>query len=148
MKKFLKKVACLTVMAVTVMSAAMAQDAQPTSADNKKIEFSLHLGGAVPLGDFGDSRTVRVIKQDETNSNVKSEDDDKKYVYIRNITAYFLNWDTWVKSNLEFSLVMDINRKLFVAYKNYGGVTYIPVYDSKRYDFKYVFYMSGYFYFN
>lgn len=56
MKKFLKKVACLTVMAVTVMSAAMAQDAQPTSADNKKIEFSLHLGGAVPLGDFGDSR--------------------------------------------------------------------------------------------
>ena len=56
MTKFFKKVACLTVMAVTVMSAAMAQDAQPTSADNKKIEFSLHLGGAVPLGDFGDSR--------------------------------------------------------------------------------------------
>lgn len=56
MKKFLKKVACLIVMATTVMSATMAQDAQPTSADNKKIEFSLHLGGAVPLGDFGDSR--------------------------------------------------------------------------------------------
>ncbi|MBR5832399.1 MAG: outer membrane beta-barrel protein [Bacteroidales bacterium] len=59
MTKFFKKVACLTVMVATVMSAAMAQDAQPTSADNKKIEFSLHLGGAFPMSDFGDSRANR-----------------------------------------------------------------------------------------
>lgn len=56
MTKYFKKIACLTVMAATVMSAAMAQDAHTTSANDKKVEFSLHLGGAVPLGDFGDSR--------------------------------------------------------------------------------------------
>lgn len=59
MTKYFRKVACLTVMAATVVSAAMAQDAQPTSANNKGTEFSIHVGGAFPMGEFGDSRAAR-----------------------------------------------------------------------------------------
>ncbi|MBR3938677.1 MAG: hypothetical protein IKJ67_01705 [Bacteroidales bacterium] len=59
MKKFFKTIACLTVMAATVMSAAMAQGEQNANASSKKTEFSIHLGGAVPMSDFGDSRANR-----------------------------------------------------------------------------------------
>ena len=56
MKKNIKKLVCVAMMASLGTGAVMAQDAQTTSADNKKVEFSLHLGGVVPLGDFGDVR--------------------------------------------------------------------------------------------
>lgn len=55
----IKKIACLATMAAMTMGAVMAQDAQNTSALNKATEFSIHLGGAFPMGDFGDSRASR-----------------------------------------------------------------------------------------
>ena len=51
-----KTIVCLTMMVVMGIVAAKAQDAQTTGAEDKKADFSLHFGGAVPLGDFGDSR--------------------------------------------------------------------------------------------
>ncbi len=56
MTKNLKKLAAFALVAATMMSATMAQNAQQSSADNKKIEFSIHLGGNVPLGTFGKAR--------------------------------------------------------------------------------------------
>lgn len=53
MKKSFRKIACLIAIAATTMGAAMAQEAEPATASNKKVEFSVHLGGGIPLGKFG-----------------------------------------------------------------------------------------------
>ena len=60
MTKNLKKLAAFALMAATMMSATMAQEAQQSSADNKKIEFSIHLGGNVPLGFWEDEEPDRI----------------------------------------------------------------------------------------
>ena len=52
MKKSFRKIACLIAIAATTMGAAMAQEAEPATASNKKVEFSVHLGGSMPMGGF------------------------------------------------------------------------------------------------
>lgn len=60
MTKNLKKLAAFALMAATMTSATMAQNEQQSSADNKKIEFSIHLGGNVPLGFWEDEEPDRI----------------------------------------------------------------------------------------
>ena len=52
MKKSFRKIACLIAIAATTMGATMAQEAEPATAGNKKLEFSVHLGGSIPMGGF------------------------------------------------------------------------------------------------
>lgn len=55
MKKTLRRLACMAMVASLGVGAIMAQDAQATSENNKKLELSVYLGGSTPLGSFGKS---------------------------------------------------------------------------------------------
>jgi hypothetical protein len=53
MKRTLRRLACMAMVASLGVSVAMAQDTQTTNTDTKKVEYSIHLGASTPLGSFG-----------------------------------------------------------------------------------------------
>ena len=68
MKKSLRKIACLIAIAATTMGAAMAQEAEPATASNKKLEFSVHLGGSIPMGFWMEEEPPLVVEPAKSSS--------------------------------------------------------------------------------
>lgn len=72
-----------------------------------------------------------------------------KCTHVRNIEVYFVNRDGYyTKSNLEYSLVRDAGGNYHVKCKSRYGESYHRVVPSGIRNFKYAFYVSGWFYFN
>ena len=66
------------------VGAIMAQDAQATSENNKKLELSVYLGGSTPLGSFGKSPIIVF--------DVSAEDMLRKVAYNGDITYGNADW--------------------------------------------------------
>lgn len=84
MKSTLRRLACMAMVASLGLSVIMAQDAQATSENNKKLELSVYLGGSTPLGSFGKSPIIVF--------DVSSEDMLRKIAYNGGITYGNADW--------------------------------------------------------
>lgn len=58
MKRTLRRLACMAMVASLGVSVAMAQDTQTKNTDTKKVEYSIYLGASTPLGSFGKAPAI------------------------------------------------------------------------------------------
>ena len=93
--------------------------------------------------------TYNVAQSKTSNVEINTYIQQNEYKYIKTPTVYFINNSgSYSKANMNFTLVADAYGRLYIAYTNRYGVSYYNVQYSKNRDFKYTFYMNGWWFFN
>lgn len=112
----------------------------------KSIRFLFLICTLIVIGAFSPIYAKQNVNIVETKVQVAQ---NRNYEFIRNLAVYFVNNSgLYSRANMKFELVKDVNGNLFVAYSNNYGTSYYRVQYAKSRDFKYTFYMQGWWFFN
>ena len=105
--------------------------------------FILGIGVNMPIKINATSKNC--VYHNESNSEVIGQYSDK---FVRNITAYFYNGSLY-KSSTKYSLYerYDRGRTSYFIVDPYGNSAWVQLTSNNR-QFKYTFYINGWFYFN